>query len=156
LEVIIARLRQSSLSLARAVSEVVINSSGDKYVGGFGEAAQFIIYNNLRSLLIANEVDYQKELGEFRRRLLLDYLYAIVGEERIEKGLGAIMARLKAGAYSNLPTVTELRTLASQDGIDDKWLDRILIAYRALHEDWEVTDTDIAKELYEIRHREKK
>ncbi len=153
-ETIIARLRQSSLSLARAVSEVVINTGGEKYVGGFGEAAQFIIYENLRSLLIANDVPYQKELGTFRRRLLLDYLYAIVGEKRVAKGAGAIMTRLKESDFSELPTVTELRTLTIKDGIKSEWLDRVLAAYRSLHEDWKITDMDMAEKLYEFKNRQ--
>jgi hypothetical protein len=156
LEAVILRLRESSLSLARAISEVVINTGGEKYIGGFGEAAKLEIFKNLRALLIANDADFKKELSEFRDRLLRQYVFAIAGDDNVQKGAGALLTRLKETDFAVFPSVSELRSLIKTDGITGDWLDRVIAAYQSLYENWEVTDDELAGMLYGIRRRGKK
>ncbi|WP_349433555.1 hypothetical protein [Pararhizobium sp. A13] len=153
-EEILSSLKEVENRISYVLTEQMLNKGGHRYMGGFGEEAEF----NIIKTLAAGDASTRSDLVEanikvLKTRLGIRLLYAVIGARSDQKHAPNTVGFLVANEYKTLPTTDQLREFSKADGVDLAEVNHVLSAYDAFTARGEYPSEGVVQSLYELSTR---
>ncbi|WP_156408483.1 MULTISPECIES: hypothetical protein [unclassified Ensifer] len=147
-EAILKEIRDVEERISLIITEQMLNRGGHRYVGGFGEEAEFAIYRVLQnSKSVRQKRSMDTNLEELHRDLGFQLCNAIFGTKWHEE-TAAARSWLCSSGFQLLPDEPKLKELAMADGVDLSKVSDVFDAYIKFRDENIIPSGDVVKRLY--------
>lgn len=148
-ETILAQVRDVEARISFVITEQMLNRGGNKYIGGYGEEAEFEIYKSLLQLNTNKYVSVTKNMQELKQRLCYGFCNAIFGYQwRLE---GPIKHWFDATDYKVLPDRDKIVELAALGGVNISTAREVIEAYIAFKDEDVFPQHSLIVRLYDFK-----
>lgn len=153
-EEILSSLKEVENRISYVLTEQMLNKGGHRYMGGFGEEAEFNIIKTLAAGDASTRSDLvEANIKDLKTRLGIKLLYAVIGARSDQKHAPNTLGFLIETEYKTLPTTDQLKEFAKADGVDLAEVEHVINAYNALTARGEYPPEIVVQSLYELSTR---
>ncbi|WP_105435813.1 hypothetical protein [Neorhizobium tomejilense] len=151
-ENILKEIQEIEARIAHVLTLQMLNKGGERYVGGFGEEAEFAIFKELRETKAARtDPRVIVNISELKKQLGFQLCHGIFGAKWSDDDSHGRKWAL-AEKFEKLPNVEEVTMLAEEDGIDLKARRAIFQAYIAFLLKDELPNDELVRNLYDHKN----
>ncbi|NKM69391.1 hypothetical protein [Rhizobium laguerreae] len=117
-ESILTEIRDIEARIAYVMTQQMLNRGGERYVGGFGEEAEFAIFRGLRETKAAKtDPEVKDSIAELKKQLGFQLCHGIFGTKWMDDNSKVREWALK-NRYEVLPDARKVLQLAKEEGFD--------------------------------------
>jgi hypothetical protein len=151
-ESILKEIQEIEARIAHVLTLQMLNKGGERYVGGFGEEAEFAIFKDLRETKAAKaDPRVIANISELKKQLGFQLCHAVFGT-KWSNDESYVRKWALANKFERLPNAEEVMQLAKKDGIDLESRQAIVQAYYAFLTRDDLPNDELIKELYDYKN----